>query len=219
MKKQLLFIALLVTSFIKAQSIEFTSDISTAQIGNTIKVDFKYTVDTVGYIYCGINLLDDWTWVSFLAGAELNPAVAGTDVAGSVTIAIPEGTTPSSSLTGSLNYKINIELKSSTFDWLAGAYPATPINLTAASLSVDDISKNLQNVSIFPNPTRDVIQLKGIENSTISQFSIVNVLGKKVYASSKISNSKIDVSQLNSGIYILTVTSENSQKRMKFIKN
>lgn len=219
MKKQLLFIALLVTSFIKAQSIEFTSDVTTAEIGNTIKVDFKYTVAADGYIFCGINLLNDWTYVSYVGGGELSPAPAGTDVAGSITFTIPEGTTPSSSLTGALNYKINIELKTSTFDWLAGAYPATPINLTAAALSVDDISKNLQNLSIFPNPTRDVIQLKGIENNTISQVSIVNVLGKKVYASSKISNSKIDVSQLNSGIYILIVTSENNQKRMKFIKN
>ncbi|NCP91300.1 MAG: T9SS type A sorting domain-containing protein, partial [Flavobacteriales bacterium] len=197
----------------------FTSDVTTAQIGNTIKVDFKYTVASEGYIFCGINQLNDWTYVSYVGGGELNPAVAGSDVAGSITFTIPEGTAPSASLTGQLNYKINIELKTSTFDWLAGAYPATPINLTTAALSVDDISKNLQNVSIFPNPTNDVIQLKGIENNTISQVSIVNILGKKVYASSKISNSKIDVSQLNSGIYILTLTSENNQKRMKFIKN
>ncbi len=217
MKKQLLFIALFVTSFANAQSIEFTSDISTAEIGNTIKVDFKYTVASDGYIFCGINLLNDWTYVSYVGGGEFSPAPAGTNVTGSITFAIPQGTTPSSSLTGQLNYKINIELKTSTFDWLAGAYPATPISLTAAALSTNDFEKDL--ISVFPSPANDILQLKGIENSAFSDVSIVNILGKKVYASSKISNSKIDVSQLNSGIYILTLTSENTQKRMKFIKN
>ena len=217
MKKQLLFIALLVTSFINAQSIEFTSDISTAEIGKTIKVDFKYTVAADGYIFCGINLLNDWTWVSYVGGGDLSPAPAGTDVAGSITFTIPEGTTPSSSLTGQLNYKINIELKTSTFDWLAGAYPATPINLTAASLSTNNFEKDL--ISVFPNPANDLLQLRGIENTKISQVSISNVLGKKVFATSNLKNNSIDISNLNAGIYILSISSENSQKRMKFIKN
>ncbi|WP_445748917.1 T9SS type A sorting domain-containing protein [Polaribacter sp.] len=217
MKKQLLFIALLVTSFINAQSIEFTSDISTAEIGKTIKVDFKYTVAADGYIFCGINLLNDWTWVSYVGGGDLSPAPAGTDVAGSITFTIPEGTTPSSSLTGQLNYKINIELKTSTFDWLAGAYPATPINLTAASLSTNNFEKDL--ISVFPNPANDLLQLRGIENTKISQVTISNVLGKKVLATSNLKNNSIDISNLNAGIYILSISSENSQKRMKFIKN
>jgi hypothetical protein len=200
-----------------AQSIEFTSDVTTAEIGKTIKVDFKYTIPTNGYIFCGINLLNDWTYVSYVGGGELSPATAGTDVTGSITFTIPEGTTPSSSLTGQLNYKINIELKTSTFDWLAGAYPATPINLTAASLSTTNFEKDL--ISVFPNPANDKIQLKGIENNQISQVSIVNVLGKKVFATSNLKNNSIDISNLNAGIYILSISSENSQKRIKFIKN
>jgi hypothetical protein len=217
MKKQLLFIALLITSFINAQSIEFTSDISTAEIGKTIKVDFKYTVAADGYIFCGINLLNDWTYVSYVGGGELSPAPAGTDVTGSITFTIPEGTTPSSSLTGALNYKINIELKTSTFDWLAGAYPATPINLTAASLSTNDFEKDL--ISVFPNPANDILQLKGMENTKISQVSISNVLGKKVLSTSEIKNNSIDISNLNPGIYMISISSENSEKRIKFIKN
>ena len=46
MKTKLLFIALLMSTFIKAQSIEFTSaELSTAEIGTTITIDYKYTIE------------------------------------------------------------------------------------------------------------------------------------------------------------------------------
>ena len=58
MKTKLLFIALFISSFLSAQSIEFTSaELTTAEIGSTVKVDYKYTIATDGYIYCAINLL------------------------------------------------------------------------------------------------------------------------------------------------------------------
>ena len=218
MKTKLLFIALLVSTYINAQSIEFTSaELTTAEIGTTIKVDYKYTIAADGYIYCAINLLNDWTWTAEVVGVELANAVAGTDVTGSFDLAIPEGTAASVDLTGNLNYKINIELKQDPDTWLTGQYPGTQINLTASTASVNDVNNSLNTISIFPNPAKNSIQLKNNNDLEISSIKITNVLGKVVLRS-KLNDSKIDISNLNSGIYILTIQSENNSKNIKFIK-
>lgn len=339
MKKQLLacIFTFFFTNLMLAQSINFTSStLTTAEIGSTITVNYQYTSSVSGQIYCGINLLDDWTWVSLVATAQLNPAPAGTNVTGSFQLTIPAGTTPTANLTGALNYKINIELKNGSV-WLAGDYPPNQINLTpsttiAPAISITSIPASTQvgtnlvvnykytaasagktsiavtkngganpwdfistvayieldpavagtdvtgtftvpipsttthtsaltgnenyrivlelkntsgtwlagdystvgynftellstsdfeksKISVYPNPSSDFIYFNGFENQTISQVSIVDLLGKNVFTSSSISDNKVAVSNLNSGIYFLSITSNNSLKRIKFIKN
>jgi hypothetical protein len=221
MKKKLLFIALCVTTFLNAQSIEFTSaELTTAEVGSTITIDYKYSVAADGYIYCGISLQDDWTWTSEVANGELITAVAGTDITGSFNLTIPAETTLTANLTGNFNYKINIELKqtSDQSTWLAGAYPSTWIDFVAAgTLSTNDVQTKLNDLALYPNPTKNTLQIKGINSLEISKVKIVNILGKEVY-SSLFKKSTIDVSSLNSGIYIVIIESDNKIKRMKFIK-
>ena len=115
-------------------TIVFTSVIpKSIGIGTVLKVDFKYTSDKEINLYSGINLMNDWTWVSFVGG-EGKKFPAGTDVEGSLEIPIPKGTKPTTDLNDKLNYKINIEIKSvPDYIWLAGDYPATPLNLVAPS--------------------------------------------------------------------------------------
>ena len=220
MKTKLLFIALLMSTFLSAQSIEFTSaELSTAEIGTTITIDYKYTIAADGYIYCAINLLDEWTWTAEVVGIELANAVAGTDVTGSFDLTIPEGTTASVDLTGNLNYKINIELKQTPDQntWLAGQYPAIQIDMTASTASVNDVDTVLEQVSIYPNPAKNSIRLKNSSDLNVSSIKITNMIGKEVFTS-KFTKPEIEISNLNSGIYILTIQSENKSKNIKFIK-
>jgi hypothetical protein len=221
MKTKLLFITFFVTTFLSAQSIEFTSaELTTAEVGSTITVDYKYTVAADGYIYCGISLQDDWTWTSEVANGELTTAVAGTDITGSFNLTIPAETTLTANLTGDFNYKINIELKQTPDQstWLAGAYPSTWLDFVATgTLSTNDVQPKLNNITVYPNPTRNTLQIKGVNFLDISKVKIVNILGKEVY-SSHLKNSNIDVSNLNAGIYIVTVESDEKLKRIKFIK-
>lgn len=134
MKKIFLFIFLFTsisfTGWAQKPSVHFTSAIpTTTEIGTVIKVNYKYTATTDMHIFCGINLQEDWTWVSFLGG-EGKKHVAGNDVEGSFDILIPKGTKPSAELKEKLNYKINIEMKSlPDYKWIAGDYPATPLNM------------------------------------------------------------------------------------------
>lgn len=217
MKTKLLLITLFISTLLSAQSIEFTSaELTTAEIGTTVTVDYKYTIATDGYIYCAIELLNDWTWSANVASAELNPAVAGTDVTGSFDLVIPDNISPSADLTGNLNYKLKIELKQNPSDWLAGQYPATQINMTASTASINDESF-LSNANIYPNPAKNNIQIRGLEKLNNPTIKISNILGKQVLQSN-LNDHKIDVSALKSGMYILTILSENTSKSLKFIK-
>jgi hypothetical protein len=142
MKKKLLLLLLFAIFSFNGwtQSISFTSFPTTSEIGTTLTVNYKYTVATPGQIACNVNLLDNWAYVSFVGGDYLNSAAAGTDVTGTFNILIPTSTTPTANLTGLQNYKINIELKDASGVWLAGDYPATPLNFIAATAVTPSIS-------------------------------------------------------------------------------
>jgi hypothetical protein len=220
MKKQLLFLLLCATISFNgwAQSVTITSVISNPiAVGTVLKVDYKYTVAADSYIFCGINLQNDWTYISYVAGQGIDLAVAGTDVTGSFNITIPNGTTPTANLSGLQNYKISIELKSlPTYTWIAGDYPATQLNFTS-SLGLDN--KNFANeIAIYPNPVDTVLNIKNAENLVDASFNIVNVLGQTVLKSTNVSKNAIDVSNLSSGVYILSVSSEDGAKQFKFYK-
>ena len=220
MKKQLFFLLLCATiSFTgMAQSVTITSVISNPiAVGTILKVDYKYTVAADSYIFCSINLQNDWTYVSYIAGQGLDLAAAGTDVTGSFNITIPNGTASTANLTGLQNYKISIELKSlPTYTWLAGDYPATQLNLTS-SLGLD--SKKLANeITVYPNPVDTVLNISNAENLSNASYSIVNVLGVKVLKAKIVNNNAIDMSNLRSGIYILSLSSEEGEKQFKFYK-
>ena len=119
-------------NFIPGPAISFTAVPSTTEVGKVMTVNYKYTAAAAGKIYCGISLFNDFTYVSFVGGEGIDPAVAGTDVTGSFNITLPEGTTPTASLTGLQNYKINIELRDAADNFVTGDYPATQLNFTPA---------------------------------------------------------------------------------------
>lgn len=80
-----------------------------------------------------------------------------------------------------------------------------------SSLSTDDVSLN--SVTVFPNPTSDYLNIKGMkENAAVQIFSITGQL--VISDSIKLTNSRINVSNLSSGIYFLNI----NNNVIKFIK-
>ena len=80
------------------------------------------------------------------------------------------------------------------------------------------VSENsLNKFSVFPNPASDIIQIRGV-TSEVSSTLIFSVTGRVVY--SAISNSEtIEISNLDSGMYFLQITSsEGNTQTQKFIK-
>lgn len=133
MKKQFLFLlfCILVSLNTKAQSsISFTTLPTTVEAGTILTVNYKYTVGVNVTISCGVNLQDNWTWLSYINGQSTTAAL-GTNLTGAFSFLIPTGTIPSNNLANALNYKILIEMKNTaTGAWIAGAYPPTPLQIT-----------------------------------------------------------------------------------------
>lgn len=77
-------------------------------------------------------------------------------------------------------------------------------------LSVEDNESN--GINIFPNPANNFIDVHIGNNDKLSNIIIYNSLGNKIFESEF--QHKIDISELNSGIYFLKV----GNKVQKFIK-
>jgi uncharacterized repeat protein (TIGR01451 family) len=79
---------------------------------------------------------------------------------------------------------------------------------------------SLNTISIYPNPTNDILNINyGTSDINIKSVQIHDMLGKVVYQSqSKVES--IDLSNFNSGIYLLDLTTESNDKiTKKLIKN
>ncbi|WP_298900344.1 T9SS type A sorting domain-containing protein [uncultured Psychroserpens sp.] len=78
-------------------------------------------------------------------------------------------------------------------------------------LSTDEFT--LKTVKIFPNPTTDFIEVRGL--TTTENYNIYDVLGKEVKRGTISINDKIDARNLENGVYFLKFENRNP---IKFIK-
>lgn len=86
---------------------------------------------------------------------------------------------------------------------------------TISSLGVKDVLK--VSSKIYPNPTVDFIQLDSSEN--IDKVNVFTIEGRLILSQDVHSNSyKLDVRNLSSGNYIISLESKNKVSRHKFIK-
>lgn len=88
--------------------------------------------------------------------------------------------------------------------------PASMVSVTKTDLT--------DNISIYPNPAKNQIQINVDGTTTLTSATILNALGQKV-KTSILNNNSIDVSELKQGIYFIEVTdSKGNAARKKFIK-
>jgi len=80
-------------------------------------------------------------------------------------------------------------------------------------LSVNETPEELQ-LSVYPNPATDILTISG--EKTVENFKIMNLTGQVVLQGTN-SNS-IDVSTLESGVYVIQLDDSNRRKTMRFIK-
>ena len=84
------------------------------------------------------------------------------------------------------------------------------------TLSSQDFS-DVTTFSVYPNPANDFISIKNDQNLPIEFISIIDLTGKKVFEQ-KENTSSINVQQLESGLYIIQITSDGKNYQNKFIK-
>lgn len=95
--------------------------------------------------------------------------------------------------------------------------------ITGVTLSVSDDKLNKNEVQLFPNPAKDVLNVR-INTSEIGDatLKVYDILGKTLFSSELILNgnlasSKLDVSAWNSGTYFVEITSQNGAITKRFI--
>lgn len=81
------------------------------------------------------------------------------------------------------------------------------------TLSIPEITT--ESLNVFPNPTTNLLNFAGVPENGLS-IEIYDVVGKSVMRNSISQNSALDVSALESGIYVITF--ENLSDTIKFIK-
>ncbi|MEM7086326.1 MAG: T9SS type A sorting domain-containing protein [Bacteroidota bacterium] len=83
------------------------------------------------------------------------------------------------------------------------------------TFGVDDFSPD--KFSVYPNPVEDVLNVQS--TAAVQSIEVYDVLGKLVNASTPdIISPTIDMSDLNSGIYLVKVTINGASKTVKVIK-
>lgn len=80
------------------------------------------------------------------------------------------------------------------------------------STGTNSISNN--NFVIYPNPSAGIFSIESSSLSSNSTINIYNVIGELVYTSNEI-NKQIDLSHLNSGMYVVKITDGNNTTSQK----
>ena len=83
------------------------------------------------------------------------------------------------------------------------------------SLGVSEYT--LENLAIYPNPTDAQITIE--TTNKINQIEIFNMLGQKIFSINGISNKmNVETSSLNTGTYLVKVTSDTASQIVKLLK-
>ena len=82
-------------------------------------------------------------------------------------------------------------------------------------VGISDYSKNI--ISIYPNPTTDVINISS--TSTITDYTIYNMIGNRVMSTNvNASNAVVDMSTLTKGVYFVEVNQNGILTNKRIIK-
>ena len=100
--------------------------------------------------------------------------------------------------------------------WVALNTGGTLIPLPVVNLATNNFQS--KNITMFPNPVADVLQFNFPFQAEKINYTITDISGRQV-SKSIISNSKIDVSSLSNGIYLLNLKIDSESYSQKFIVN
>ena len=96
---------------------------------------------------------------------------------------------------------------------LAQSNEAIPVNNTS--------KENTQKIKVFPNPATNVVNILGLQNSSRADIIVSDTYGNAVLKHQwPIKNMalNIPISNLETGIYMISIRSENQHVKTKFYK-
>jgi hypothetical protein len=116
----------------------------------------------------------------------------------------------------SINY-IKVKWPSGIIDQINDPDINTHIVIEEASNTLSIENTLVDNLIMYPNPTKDFLNLS-FDNLLYNGNYTITDLSGKIILNSQLNSNKIDVSNITNGIYFLSVTSEGVTQTQKFIK-
>ncbi|MDX1317143.1 MAG: T9SS type A sorting domain-containing protein [Xanthomarina gelatinilytica] len=95
------------------------------------------------------------------------------------------------------------------------SFSSTAFKIEESILSVDEFS--LSNVSVFPNPVQDELNIQLHNSITVKQVSVYSITGQVVLKAQN--TRKLDVSDLSPGVYLMKIETDRGDVTRKIIKN
>lgn len=84
--------------------------------------------------------------------------------------------------------------------------------------SISEVSELQNGINLMPNPTRDYIEIVGINSDSLNLFKVHDDKGLEVLSNCKFKNNKLDVSSLSPGTYFVSFMLQDYKLVKKFIK-
>jgi uncharacterized protein YjdB len=97
----------------------------------------------------------------------------------------------------------------------SGQIATMVVTISNQTTGVNELS--LQKVNIYPNPVQNELFIE-IENQTINQLEVIDFSGRIVKSVFNNNVKSINVSELNQGMYILKIETENGSSVTRFVK-
>ncbi|REC46280.1 T9SS type A sorting domain-containing protein [Chryseobacterium pennipullorum] len=91
---------------------------------------------------------------------------------------------------------------------------ALRLGISQVNLSVSDVSADVENISVYPNPTQDYFLVKSKDD--VLTLELTNNLGQNIFKSEK--TTKLEVYSIPAGNYFLKVKTAKEEKTFKVIK-
>jgi hypothetical protein len=196
--------------------------------GKNVTTNLTYTANTAtDFFYVGLfRRNSSGVWLQTITESTGNQFLVpstGTNISSQVTLSVPLATMPTVSLANGEYYDIYVELWTAGWGvvWGTKLWTSLSSKLTiAASGSLGVEKKNIDNgLTFYPNPVSNILNIKNPNGESIQSLKITNVLGETVYSEiNPKSPNAIDVSNLSSGLYIVSVDSGDQIQQFKFCK-
>lgn len=110
----------------------------------------------------------------------------------------------------------NFALTGTTSNWLSGSTIVTGTNCAVLSSSSFDVASN---VNLYPNPTKGSVNID-LNNLTNVSVSVYDLNGRSILNQElSVNENSIDISNLQSGMYLFKIKSQEGEIVKKVIKN
>lgn len=191
---------------------DFTSESTNLSKGssNTITVTPTWTGTTYNEAYrVWIDYNQDGDFTDAGEQVWTQSATQNTTVSGSFTV-------PSSATNGTTRMRVIMRYNTSPSP--CGSFNYGEVEDYTVVIGGSVAAKQNNNVTLYPNPARDILNVSFNSGSEEVSYSVIDILGKTIISETGKNRSTINVGSLKQGIYFLKFSDGNNQYTKRFVK-